>query len=214
MKSRRFWFVLFALIVSLLLLFQYRFPIAKALGGFLAKKDPLEKCEVVFAPWSRLRSNFVHAMRLVNEGWGDRLITTSPKPAPVEREFRQAYGLEDCSASAILRKVSKEEKFPADTLIILEDSISTYTDCELLHAYWEGNPFRSVIVVTDAPHARRFRMVMNKIFRDADVKIISRPSFPERPLEDFFADEEDYVMYVASEYVKIVAYVLKYTFHD
>lgn len=55
---------------------------------------------------------------------------------------------------------------------------------------------------------------MNKVFRDADVKIISCPSFPERPLEDFFADEEDYVMYVSSEYVKIVAYVLKYSFHD
>lgn len=88
------------------------------------------------------------------------------------------------------------------------------TDCELLYAYWKRNPFRSVIVVTDAPHARRFRMVMNKVFRDADVKIISCPSFPERPLEDFFADEEDYVMYVSSEYVKIVAYVLKYSFHD
>lgn len=87
-------------------------------------------------------------------------------------------------------------------------------DCELLYAYWKRNPFRSVIVVTDAPHARRFRMVMNKVFRDADVKIISCPSFPERPLEDFFADEEDYVMYVSSEYVKIVAYVLKYSFHD
>ena len=113
-----------------------------------------------------------------------------------------------------MRKVFKKENLPVEEFTILKDSISTYTDCKLLYAYWQGNPFRSVIVVTDAPHARRFRMVMNKVFRDADVKIISCPSFPEKPLENFFADEEDYVMYVASEYVKIVAYVLKYTFQD
>ena len=41
-------------------------------------------------------------------------------------------------------------------------------------------------------------------------KILSCPSFPGRPLEDFFADEEDYVMYVFSEYIKIVAYAMKY----
>ena len=214
MKSKRFWIVLFALILFVFLLFQYRFPIAKGLGGFLYKKDPLEKCEVIFAPWSRLRTNFVYAMRMVKEGWGDRLIMTTPKAAPVEKDFRAAYGLEGCSAGEMLRKVFEKENPPVEKFTILEDSISTYTDCELLYAYWEKNPFQSVMVVTDAPHARRFRMVMNKVFRDADVKIVSCPSFPERPLENFFADEEDYVMYVASEYVKIVAYVLKYTLRD
>jgi hypothetical protein len=70
MNSRRFRIVLFAFILFVFLLFQYRFPIAKGLGGFLAKKDPLEKCEVIFAPWSRLRTNFVYAMHLVKEGGG------------------------------------------------------------------------------------------------------------------------------------------------
>ena len=214
MKSIRFWVVLFAFLLSVFLLFQYRLPIAKVLGGFLAKKDPLEKCEVIFAPWSRLRTNFVYAMRLVKDGWGERLVMTSPKAAPAEKDFRAAYGLESCSPGEVLRKVSEKEDLPAEKLTILEDSISTYTDCELLYACWEKNPFRSVIVITDAPHSRRFRMVMNKVFRGADVKIVSCPSFPGRPLEDVFADEEDYVMYVASEYVKIVAYVFKYTLQD
>jgi hypothetical protein len=214
MKSRRFWIVLFSLILSTVLLFQYRLPIAKGLGGFLAKKDSLEKCEVIFAPWSRLRSNFVYAMGLVKEGWGERLIMTTPKAAPAQQGFREAYGLESCSAGELLRKVAEKENLPVEKFTILEDSISSYTDCELLHAYWKGNPFQSVMVVTDAPHARRFRMAMNKVFREAPVKIISCPSFPDRPLEDFFADKEDYVMYVASEYVKIVAYVLKYSFRD
>ena len=153
-------------------------------------------------------------MHLVKEGWGERLIMTSPKAAAVEREFRETYGLGSCSPGHMLRKILEKEKIPVEKCTILEGSTSSYTDGELLHAYWKENPFRSVIVVTDAPHARRFRMVMNKVFRNADVRIISCPSFPERPLEDFFADKEDYVMYVASEYVKIVAYVLKYTFHN
>ena len=214
MKSKRIWIVFFAFVLSVVLLFHYRFPIAKGLGGFLAKKDPLEKCEVIFAPWSRLRANFVYAMHLVEGGWGERLIMTSPKASAMESEFRKIYGLGNCSPGHVLRRISEKENLPAEKCTILEDSISSYTDCELLHAYWKEHPFRSVIVVTDAPHARRFRMVMNKVFRDANVRIISCPAFPERPLKDFLADEEDYVMYVASEYVKFVAYVLKYTFAD
>lgn len=210
MKSRRFWTVLFVLIFLLSLLFQYRFPIAKGLGSFLAKKDPLEKCEVIFAPASRIETNFAYAMHLLKEGWGDQLVATAPKLAPVTKKFNETYGLMNCSWIPILRQVFQKEKLPSERLTILEDSTSSFTDCKLLYAYWEKHPFRSLIVVTDAPHARRFRMVLDKVFGDADVKILSCPSFPDSTLEDFFADEEDYVMYVFSEYIKIVAYALKY----
>ncbi len=210
MKSRKIWIVLFVLIFFLSFLFQHRFPIAKGLGSFLAKKDPLEKCEVIFAPASRIETNFVYATHLLKEGWGDRLVATVPKLAPVTKRFQETYGLMNCSWVSILRHVFRTEKFPSEQLAILEDSTSSFTDCKLLYAHWKRRPFRSLIVVTDAPHARRFRMVLNKVFGEADVKILSCPSFPDRPLEDFFADEEDYVMYVFSEYVKIVAYAVKY----
>jgi hypothetical protein len=210
MKSRIFWTVLFALIFLIALLFQFRFPVAKGLGGFLAKRDPLEKCEIIFAPASRIETNFVYAMHLLQDGWGDRLITTAPKISPVEEEFRKTYGMTDCSWTPILRQVFRKEKLPLQKLTILGGSLSSMTDCELLYAHWKRRPFQSLIVVTDAPHARRFRMVLNKVFADEKVKILSYPSFPDRPLEDFFAEEEDYVMYVFTEYIKIVAYAMKY----
>jgi uncharacterized SAM-binding protein YcdF (DUF218 family) len=210
MMRKKFWAVLLAFILCIFLLFQYRFPIAKGLGNFLAKGDPLEKCDVIFVPWSHLSTNFFYAVHLLKGGWGDRLVMTYPKPSLLETQFGETYGLDHCAGSSIVRHVFQQEMLPVEKLTILEGSISTFTDCELLHAHWKKSPFRSVMVVTDAPHARRFRMVMDKVFGDANVKILSRPCFPERPLEDFFADEEDYVMYVSSEYVKIVAYMLKY----
>lgn len=210
MKSRKFWTVLFALVFLISVLFQYRFPIAKGLGSLLAKQDPLEKCEVIFAPASRIETNFVYATHLLKEGWGDRLVATAPRLAPVTKTFQETYGLMNCSWVSILRRVFRKEKLPSEKLTILEDSTSSFTDCRLLYAHWEKRPFRSMIVVTDAPHARRFRMTLDKVFGDTDVKILSCPSFPGRPLEDFFADEEDYVMYVFSEYIKIIAYALKY----
>jgi len=142
------------------------------------------------------------------------LVVTTSKRAPLEKKFWETYGLANCSEISILRQVFQEEKLPLEKLTILADSTSTFADCKLLHTHWKKHPFRSFIVVTDAPHARRFRMVLDKVFRDADVKILSCPSFPDRPLEDFFADEEDYVMYVFSEYAKIVAYTLKYAAGD
>ncbi len=214
MKSRRFWTLLFALVFLVSILFQYRFPIAKSLGNYLAKKDPLERCELIFSPSSRIETNFAYAVHLLKEGWGNRLVVTTSKRAPLEKKFRETYGLTNCSEISILRQVFQEEKLPIEKLTILEDSTSTFADCKLLYAHWKKRPFGSLIVVTDAPHARRFRMVLDKVFGDADVKILSCPSFPDRPLEDFFADEEDYVMYVFSEYAKIVAYMLKYAAGD
>ncbi len=212
MKSKRFWTVLFALVFLISILFQYRLPIAKGLGGFLAKKDPIEKSEVIFAPSSRIETNFAYAVYLLKEGRGDRLVVTTSRLAPLEKRFLETYGLMNCSEVSTLRHVFQEEKLPTEKLTILKDSTSSFTDCKLLRAHWEKRPFQSLIVVTDAPHARRFRIVLDKVFGDVDVKILSCPSFPDRPLEDFFADEEDYVMYVLSEYVKIVAYALKYGF--
>ena len=142
MKSRRFWTVLFVLIFLLSLLFQYRYPIAKGLGRFLAKKDPLEKCDVIFAPASRIETNFVYAMHLLREGWGNQLVTTSPKLAPVTKKFEEKYGLMNCSWVSILRQVFQKEKLPSERLTILEGSISSFTDCKLLYAYWKKHPFQ------------------------------------------------------------------------
>lgn len=161
-----------------------------------------------------METNFAYALYLLKEGWGNRLVVTSTKLTALEKRFWETYGLMNCSETSILRQVFQQEGLPMEKLTILEDSTSSFSDCKLLQAHWKKHPFQSLIVVNDAPHARRFRMVLDKVFGDADVKILSCPSFPDRPLEDFFADEEDYVMYVFSEYAKIVAYTLKYAAGD
>jgi hypothetical protein len=210
MKIRRILTVILVLVVLVFVLFQFRYQVAKALGGFLAKSDSLETCEVIFAPASRAETNFLYAVRLLKDGWGDRLVTTAPKQSPLTRRFEETYGLRDCSWTSILRKVFREEELPREKLTILEGSVSSFTDCELLYGHWEEQPFRSVIVVTDAPHARRVRIAMDKVFRDGDTKIFSCPSFPDRPIEDFFAEKDDYVLFVFEEYMKIMAYAIKY----
>lgn len=214
MKSKRFWTVLLALVFLISILFQSRLHIAKSLGVFLAKKDPLEKSEVIFAPSSRIDTNFAFAVQLLKDGWGNRLVVTTSKLTPLTERFLETYGLMNCTEMSIVQHVFQKEKLPRGKLTILEDSTSSFSDCQILYAHWKRRPFQSLIVVTDAPHARRFRMVLDKVFGDAGVKILSCPSFPDRPLEDFFADEEDYVMYVLSEYIKIVAYALKYAAGD
>jgi hypothetical protein len=97
MKSRRFWVGLLSLVLLIFLIFHYRFPVAKSLGSFLAKQDPIEKCDVIFAPASRIDTNFVYAVRLLQDGFGERLITTAPKLSPVTKEFQEIYGMTDCS---------------------------------------------------------------------------------------------------------------------
>jgi len=210
MKMKRFLTVIIAFGLLVLVLFFLRFPLAKGFGKFLAKQDPLQRCEVIFAPASRVETNFLYAVQLFKEGWGDLLVTTAPKQSPMTMKFRETYGLTSCSYASVLQQVFHKEGLPSEKLIVMEDSLSSFTDCQLLHAHWSQHPFRSVIVVTDAPHARRMRMAMDKVFGDAGVKILSCPSFPNIPLGDFFAEDDDYVMFVFEEYVKIVAYIMKY----
>ena len=210
MKIKRLLTVIVVLVFLGFLLFQFRFQVATALGRFLVKNDPITKCDVIFAPASRPDTNFLYAVRLLKEGWGDRLVATAPKPSPLTKRFEEKYGLTDCSWTSILRQVFQQEGHPSEKLTILEGSLSSFTDCELLHGHWRKQPFDSVIVVTDAPHARRMRMAMDKVFGDGDTKILSCVSFPETPIEDFFAEKDDYVLFVFEEYMKICAYTLKY----
>lgn len=210
MKIKKFLTAIIVFGLLVFTLFVIRFPLAKTLGKFLAKQDPLQKCEVIFAPASRVDTNFLYAVQLFKEGWGDWLVTTAPKESPMTIKFRETYGLTSCSYPSVLEQVFQKEGLPLEKLIVMEDSLSSFTDCQLLHAHWSQHPFRSVIVVTDAPHARRMRMAMDKVFGDTGVKIRSSPSFPDIPLGDFFAEDDDYVMFVFEEYVKIVAYIMKY----
>ena len=210
MKMKRFLTVIISFGILVLVLFLFRFPLAKGLGKFLAKQDPLQRCEVIFAPASRVETNFLYSVQLFKEGWGDRLLATAPKVSPMTKKFRETYGLTSCSYASVLQQVFQKEGLPLENLIVMENSLSSFNDCQLLHGYWSQHPFRSVIVVTDAPHARRMRMAMDKVFGDTGVKILSCPSFPDTPLSDFFAEDDDYVMFVFEEYVKIVAYIMKY----
>jgi uncharacterized SAM-binding protein YcdF (DUF218 family) len=211
-KIKRYAALIVGLVLFMLALFFFRLPVAQVLGRFLAKQDSLQRCEVIFAPASRVETNFLYAVQLFEEGWGDHLVSTAPKEPPMTRKFRETYGLTGCSYGSILEHVFEKEGLPLEKLIVMEDSLSSFTDCQLLHTYWSNHPFRSVIVVTDAPHARRMRMAMDKVFEGTGVKILSCPSFPEIPLDDFFAEDDDYVMFVFTECVKIVAYMVKYGF--
>ncbi|MDY6951964.1 MAG: hypothetical protein SWE60_10655 [Thermodesulfobacteriota bacterium] len=210
MKVKRLLIVPLVLVTLAFLLFQFRFQAAKGVGRFLAKNDPLETCDVIFAPASRADTNFLYAVRLLKEGWGDRLVATAPKLSPMTKRFQETYGLSRCSWTSILKQVFQKEGFPLEKLTILEGSLSSFTDCQLLHGHWRKHPFQSVIVVTDGPHARRVRMAMDKVFGEGEAKILSCPSFPETPIEDFFAENDDYVLFVFEEYMKIAAYTVKY----
>jgi len=210
MKIKRLLTVILVLVLLMVILFLLRFQVARGLGQFLAKKDPLIRCEVIFAPASRPETNFLYAVHLLKEGWGDRLVATAPKQSPLTKKFEEKYELSNCSWTSILRQVFEKEGVPLEKLTILEGSVSSFTDCELLHEHWQKHPFQSVIVVTDAPHARRMRMAMDKVFGDREAKIFSCPSFPETPIEDFFAENDDYVLFVFEEYMKIAAYTIKY----
>ncbi len=200
-----------ACILTIFPLFRYRFPIAKYFGSYLEKRDPLKKSDIIFAPSSRLETNFTYAVTLLKEGWGNGLIITTSKMPPLRMAFYQRYGL-DLTEKRITQRVFIKEELSLDKLTILEDSISSFTDCRLLFDFWKENPFDSLILVTDSPHSRRFSITLKKIFDGSGVSITCYPSFPERSLDDLFSDPDDFVMYVFTEYIKMLAYAIKYSF--
>jgi uncharacterized SAM-binding protein YcdF (DUF218 family) len=196
-------------------LFHYRYEVSVRLGDWLIIESPPvnpagpgAKPEVIYVmggnPYGRLpiAVNRFHATE-ARELWCAATAVSNTETA-----FWEMFGFIS-NEPDILNRAFNAIDFPPERLRILNGSVSTWQDIELLKAELDKTAYRTILIVTDAYHSRRVDFCVRHLLDDKRVTV----GYAVRSQDDILAgliDRDDLPMAILMEYIKLIAYHFKY----
>jgi len=138
-----------------------------AAGGILVIADPLENTDAVAALSGGNIDRVEFATELIQEKYADLLILTETgQNVP---ELGRSY-------TTLLKTEAIRLGIPNSAILFTDQpASSTYEEAQSIKQLMQRNDLRSVIVVTDAYHTFRTRLIFQEVFSDSDLKAIVRP---------------------------------------
>jgi uncharacterized SAM-binding protein YcdF (DUF218 family) len=192
MKTRRFRWLLPALVVCGLLPLIVVVVATRWLGPWLVVSEPLERGDVIFVTDGLTPQRELEAAALFLEGWAPRVALPLPRSRLSEEVIRLAAELTPQEyASRLLRRRGVPEAAIVRLDRIVENTLQEL-QADFDHARAHG--FRRVIIISSPYHTRRIRLIWSSRF-EPEIPAIVRPTRYEpvdptrwwrsrRPLED------------------------------
>ena len=139
------------------------------------------------------------AARLVRAGYAEvLLITQIPLADPGER----ARYVAQVQALAVRAGLGAER-----IRVVPGYARTTYAEAQNVRAFLEGRGWTSLIVVTDAYHTRRARLLFRRAFRGSGIRVLVRPAEGGAPPETWWTTPEGRRA-ILSEYLKLAAHAV------
>jgi uncharacterized SAM-binding protein YcdF (DUF218 family) len=192
MKTRRYRWLLPALVVCGLHPHNVVEVATRRLGPWLVVSEPLERGDVIFVTDGLTPQRELEAAALFLEGWAPRVALPLPRSRVSEEVIRLAAELTPQEyASRLLRRRGVPEAAIVRLDRIVENTLQEL-QADFDHARAHG--FRRVIIVSSPYHPRRIRLIWSSRF-EREIPAIVRPTRYEpvdptrwwrsrRPLED------------------------------
>ena len=151
----------------LLLLFIGCYITFWAAGGILIIADPLEKADAVAALSGGNIDRVEYAAELMHEKYASLLILTETgENVP---ELGRSY-------TTLLRTEAIRLGVPNTAILFTkEPASSTYEEAIAIEQLMHENNIKSIIVVTDAYHSFRTKLIFREVFKGSDKHAIVRP---------------------------------------
>lgn len=177
-----------------------------SIASWLTVSDNLTKSDIIFVLGGEGYRRVPFAMELYKKGYGKKVIITIGRQDSKRIETEKKYGIKPYDENMV-NTILEREDIDSSYVILLKDSLSTRDDTVKLRDYYEKEKFSSAIVVTDPVHSRRSLMCLKLKFKDTDVKFISYP-LPLETYQTYFADRDDYVNFIGSEFLRYIYYFI------
>ena len=162
------------------------------LGNFLAVSEDPVKSDVIIVLAGDTGDRTAYAIKLLKEGYADKLLFTG------------------CVVSTgVMKRQALEAGLSEDSLILEDNSESTYENVVNSKALMLEYGYQSAIVVTSDYHMRRSRLVFKKAFRDTDIRLVycSAANGDFTPAK-WWTNGYGFKL-VLSEYVKLAGYFVQ-----
>jgi uncharacterized SAM-binding protein YcdF (DUF218 family) len=158
------------------------------MGYSLVVSDPLQKADAITVLGGGDPQRIKVAVSLYNEKWAPVIIT-----------------LGDMVPDYMIEK----KGVPPENVFALIKGASTFEEAEAVREYAQNKKFSRIIVVTSIYHTRRAGAVYRKVLKDAGVEVVMRPASGGMFKTDKWWTREDDLVFVNSEWVKMLLYKLK-----
>ncbi|MGA2255477.1 MAG: YdcF family protein [Thermoguttaceae bacterium] len=199
------WWPIIAFGGILILLFattQWTLPL---LARWLDVSGPPQKADAIVLLTGSVNTRPFTAAALVHGGWAPKIIFNSgfPHASEVKGEVPPE--------SEIILKILVYGGVPPNCIVCLDSKVqTTFDEARAARDYLADHPVKKLLIVTDGPHTRRARWILNRLLADRPVEIVMVSS----PMEEFGNDNwwrsEEGFLFVVSEYLKFIYYGLRY----
>jgi|688.fasta_scaffold25727_6 uncharacterized SAM-binding protein YcdF (DUF218 family) len=187
------------------LLFIFRYSIARCLSSFLIVDYTHDPSEVIFVLSGNAYDRGKFAAKLSSEGISKRIICTG--------------GNKDANALVLGKDLYECEltllaitKFNTDSSLILDTlcrGTSTLEECRHIQKRCDEMNWKHITIVSSAFHTRRIRMTCNKVFQEDSIRIDIAPAPPRYYKVDSWWSSEYGLIDLNNEYVKLIYYLIK-----
>ncbi len=191
--------------VIFLVLYWVRVPILRGIGSYLVSADPLAHADVAFVLGGSATDRGTEAAKLHYAGFSERFVCTG-KNVPGDL-LELGIDLPECEMT---KRVLVRCGVPADRITALREGTSTKEEAEALLDLVRTQAVDTVIVVSHAFHLRRARNVFEAPFNEAGITVIMHPASSSAFNENDWWTEEQGLLMVQNEYVKLFYYAIKH----
>lgn len=197
--------VLSILLVVGFSLFLLRKPIMKAVGYALVYEDPSVVVDAAFILSSNPNERCEYAAELYHRKLFPLVITMgeSVNASLLAMDIHQ-------TDAQLARMVLMREGVDSAAIRTINRGSSTYEESEQILGYASREGFQQIMIISSQFHTRRIKKVFKKKFKDAGIDVIIKGAPPKRYEVDHWWENEEAMINVNNEYVKLLYYSWKY----
>ena len=197
--------------VAAALLYLFATPVLTFFGRQLVHADPLQRADVmiVLAPGI---DRVIEGADLYKSGYAPVVVLTTEPPEPSVR-FLLDRGIPIETSEQRRMRVLQALGVPEKSIVLLPDIVASTMDEARVFARWaEGQPIRSLLIVTSSFHTARSRLTFGRVLRDRGIAVRVYPSRLARYRADTWWHSRDTVREGIIESQKLLYYYLFETF--
>lgn len=198
-------FVVIAFFVFIIILFLFRVPILQGAGNFLIKEDELQRADAIFIlsgdPYDRGKQGQI----LYREGYAPVIVTTGENISHNLKALNINYAEADLTKHYLV-----SNGVDSADVIIVRKGTSTIEEADVIINYAKTNSLNKVIVVSTHFHTRRIHSFFHPLFEKENIELIVQGAPSSLYNEQEWWKQEDGLIMVNNEYVKLIYYKLKY----
>lgn len=187
------------------ILYLSRIYILQGIGDFLVKEDNLHDADAVFVLSGDPFDRGNEAIKIFNERYIPEIICTGSNISHNLKSLHLNY-----TESSLTRINLILSGVDSNRVKILPEGTSTKEEGDAIVRYCKIHNLKTVIILSSKFHTRRVHFYFDRLFKSNHIQMLIHGAPSSIYNESYWWKDEDGLITVNNEYVKLIYYLFKY----